>query len=315
MILSVSRRTDVPCFYSDWFLERLEQKYVCVRNPMNYHQVSRIDISPEVVDCIVFWTKNPMPMMEKLDRIQSYPYYFQYTITGYGGEVEPGVPDKKSIVIPTFKALSSVIGARRILWRYDPIFFSDRYTYDYHVKAFGQIAAALEGYTNKVIVSFIDLYDKTVRNTRDLNIVRVNEEIFFRLAIEMSKIAASHNMEIESCAEEIDLDSAGIKHGHCMDQRLIEDISDAKIVAKKDASQRKECGCIESIDIGSYNTCKNGCKYCYANYSNTMVENRSFLHDVHSPLIFGNIEEADKVTERKVKSLIHRQMTVFDYMK
>lgn len=117
MILSVSRRTDVPAYYADWFLGRIEEGYACVRNPFNRHQVSRISLEPDVVDCIVFWTKNPVPMLDRLPLLERYMYYFQFTLTGYGKDVEPGLPDKKKILLPAFKALAGTIGAERAVWR------------------------------------------------------------------------------------------------------------------------------------------------------------------------------------------------------
>ena len=126
MILSASRRTDIPGYYSDWFYNRIKEGFLFVRNPVNMHQVSKIDLSPEVVDCIVFWTKNPAPMLAGLEELKAYPYYFQFTLTGYGTDIERNVPHKKDVVIPVFQDLSKRIGAQRVVWRYDPILFNDR---------------------------------------------------------------------------------------------------------------------------------------------------------------------------------------------
>lgn len=139
MILSVSRRTDIPNYYSEWFLDRLKEGYLYVRNPINIHQISKITLSPEVIDCIVFWTKNPQPMLARLHELEPYPYYFQFTLTGYGNDIEPHVPPKKEIIIPAFRTLSRKIGKERVIWRYDPIIFTDKYSPAYHVKAFAQI--------------------------------------------------------------------------------------------------------------------------------------------------------------------------------
>lgn len=144
MILSVSRRTDIPNYYSEWFFNRIKEGFVYVRNPMNVHQVSRIDITPEMVDCIVFWTKNPEPMLERLDELALYNYYFQFTLTGYGTDIECNVPNKKEKIIPIFQKLSEKIGRQKVIWRYDPIIFNEKYTPEYHLKAFEQIAAKTE---------------------------------------------------------------------------------------------------------------------------------------------------------------------------
>jgi len=145
MILSTSRRTDIPSYYSEWFFNRIKEKYVLVRNPMNYHQVSRIDLSPEVVDCIVFWTKNPMPMLSQLEQLQNYRYYFQFTLTGYGQDVERNLPSKKEVILPAFQRLSKEIGREKVVWRYDPIFFSEKYSMEYHCRCFSKMAEELAG--------------------------------------------------------------------------------------------------------------------------------------------------------------------------
>lgn len=311
MILSVSRRTDVPNYYSDWFYNRIREGFLYVRNPMNAHQVSRIDLSPEVVDCIVFWTKNPANMLQRLDELKEYQYYFQFTLTGYGKDVEPGLPDKREELIPTFQKLSGKAGAQKVIWRYDPIFLSPRYTMEYHLKAFEEIARSLSGYTRKVVISFVDLYAKTQRNTVGLQIENFTDQDMIELAKQLVDIAGKYGMEVESCAEMIDLQSVGVKHGSCIDKRLIEEIIGCRLIVGKDKNQRAECGCYESVEIGTYNTCKNGCRYCYANFNDTMVDNSVKAYDIDSPLLCGRIGPDDKITERKVKTLKDNQITLF----
>lgn len=271
MILSVSRRTDIPNYYSDWFIARIKEGFLYVRNPMNAHQISKIDLSPEVVDCIVFWTKNPANMIEKLEDLQKYMYYFQFTMTGYGKDVEPNLPNKREELIPTFKRLSEKIGKERVIWRYDPILIGKRYTIDYHLKAFEEIASNLADYTEKVVISFVDLYSKTQRNTKELDIKQITNEEMIELAREMAQIASKYNLIIETCAEQINLHEVGIQHGSCIDKKLIERLLGCKLIAEKDKNQREECGCFESVEVGAYNTCLNGCKYCYANFNNSKV--------------------------------------------
>lgn len=185
MIISASRRTDLPTYYSDWFLHRLREGYVCVRNPMNFHQVSQIPLTPDVVDGIVFWTKNPIPMLPKLDQLKDYPYYFQFTLNAYGPDVEAHVPSKSALIIPAFQALSRQIGAERVIWRYDPILLTPRYTVDYHVRYFEEIAKRLSGYTHKCVISFLDLYGSTKRGMSHLALLPLGEE-------EMAELAARH---------------------------------------------------------------------------------------------------------------------------
>lgn len=312
MILSASRRTDIPNYYSEWFLNRIREGFLYVRNPINAHQISRINLSPEIVDCIVFWTKNPGKMMERLDEFRDYSYYFQFTLTGYGKDVEPGLPDKRKVLIPMFRELAGMLGKKRVVWRYDPILLSSRYTPEYHLKAFEEIAESLAGYTERVVISFVDLYTKTRRNTAKLEIKTASDEEWFRLAAQFVKIAESRQIVVESCAEAIDLSEAGVRHGSCIDRRLIEEIIGCRLKVEKDKTQRKECGCFESVEVGSYNTCLNGCKYCYANFSDGQVKANVAQYDVNSPLLCGSVRPEDKVTERKVKSLKEKQRSLFD---
>lgn len=312
MILSVSRRTDIPNYYSEWFFNRIKDGFVYVRNPMNAHQVSRIDISPEVVDCIVFWTKNPKPMISRLDELAGYEYYFQFTLTGYGNDIECNVPHKKEKMIPIFQELSEKIGRNKVIWRYDPIIFTKKYTPEYHLKAFEQIATALNGYTEKCVISFVDVYAKNKKNMELLDSYELGKSELLEFSKKMSKIARENGMVIGSCAENIDLDECGIEHNCCIDKALIESIIGCRLQVEKDKNQRQECGCMESVEIGTYNTCKNGCKYCYANYSEESVVNNCSKYKPESPILCGVIDEQDKITERKVKSLKEQQLSFFD---
>ena len=311
MILSVSRRTDIPNYYSQWFINRLKEGYLYVKNPMNPHRISRVSLSPDTVDCMVFWTKNPLPMIDRLDCLGGYGYYFQFTLTGYGKDIEPGVPDKRKQMIGVFRRLSARTGREKVIWRYDPIFFTDRYTPAYHIKAFGEIAESLQGYTDKVVISFMDLYAKAKRNMEGISVQGIEESRFYDFVSTLSGTARKNNMKIATCAEKIDLLSYGIGHNCCIDKELIEKITGSKIEVKKDKNQRKECGCVESIEVGTYDTCQNGCRYCYANESEKRVTHNSRLYDPHSPLLCGVVTEEDTVTERKVRSLKETQLSLF----
>ena len=312
MILSVSRRTDIPNYYSDWFIARIKEGFLYVRNPMNAHQISRIDLSPEVVDCIVFWTKNPANMIEKLEDLQKYMYYFQFTLTGYGRDVEPNLPNKRQELIPTFKRLSEKIGKERVIWRYDPILISKRYTMNYHLQAFEEIADNLADYTERVVISFVDFYSKTKRNARGLGIRQITDEEMLEVAGKMAQIASKYNLIIETCAEQINLHEIGIQHGSCIDKKLIERLLGCKLIAKKDKNQRAGCGCIESVEVGTYNTCLSGCKYCYANFNDRRVEDNVKSYNRSSALLCGNITSDDSITERKVKSMKDNQISFLE---
>lgn len=303
MVLSVSRRTDIPNYYSEWFYNRIREGFLYVRNPINRHQVSEISLSPDVVDCIVFWTKNPKPMMGKLDRLKDYEYYFQFTLTGYGADVEPNVPHKRDAMLPVFQELSEKIGREKVIWRYDPILFTNRYTPEYHIKAFGQIARALRGYTDKCVISFVDVYPKNRKPMGMLKLGTLDDGQKLAFVSQLSRIASENGMAVGCCAEDMDFAQCGVQRNSCIDKSLIEGITGRRINAGKDKTQRGSCGCMESIDVGAYNTCRNGCVYCYANYSQGVVMENSKRYDPNSPLLCDKIMEGDRVTQRKVKSL------------
>ena len=309
MILSVSRRTDVPNYYADWFFNRIKEGFVCVRNPMNPHQVSRITLSSDVIDCIVFWTKNPVPMLARLDEISAYSYYFQYTLTGYGRDVECNLPNKKEVLIPTFQSLAEKIGSNRVVWRYDPILFNKVYTPEYHRKAFRQIAEALNGYTEQCVISFVDTYAKNKASMKALGTYELPEPELFEFTRALYEMAKANGIRVVSCAEQIDLSQCGVEHSSCVDKARIEDILGCSIKVSQDKNQRTECGCVESVDIGTYNTCKAGCKYCYANHSAESVMRNAEKYDVHSPLLCGAISAEDRVSERRVVSVKQEQLS------
>lgn len=303
MILSVSRRTDIPNYYFDWFLNRIKVGWVYVRNPINPRQVSKINLSPDVVDCIVFWSKNPSNAIDKLDYLLDYKFYFQFTLTCYERDVEPNLPDKNEELIPTFIRLSEKIGKEKVIWRYDPILLNNKYTIDYHINAFEQISARLANYTSKVIVSFIDLYAKTKRNTKELKLQELTDEKKYYLIQKLKQIAEKYNLTIQTCAENPDFQKIGISAGSCIDREYIEKLIGNKLSGSRDKSQREGCMCFESIDIGSYDTCLNGCKYCYANYNMERVQQKNRLYNDNSYMLCEKPKNTDKITERKVYSL------------
>lgn len=308
LIISASRRTDIPAFYSEWFLNRIKAGFLYVRNPMNIHQISEIKLTPDVVDFIVFWTKNPEEMLSKLDELKDYKYYFQFTLTSYDKDIEVNVPSKGKCLISTFKKLSDKIGPEKVIWRYDPILLNEKYTINYHTENFEKIAKQLSGYTEKCTISFLDFYKKTERNLKESNIEKFTTEDTKLIAKNISEIGSLYKLKIDTCSEDIDLEEYGITHAHCIDADLMEKLTNYSFEVVKDKNQRQECGCVESIDIGSYNTCKNCCKYCYANFNQRQVEINSSCHNPQSPLIYGDINALeDKIIERKVKSIITKK--------
>ena len=314
MILSVSRRTDIPAFYSDWFYNRIEEGYVEVRNPMNVHQISKIKLSPDTIECIVFWTKNPSDkFVENLKILDDlgYTYYFQFTITPYDKAIERNVPEKKQIM-QTFINLSDKIGKEKVLWRYDPIFLSEKYTLDYHYKCFDYMASNLDSFTDKCIISFIDRYSRI--NNR-LELENINDATYLQMlniGKQFSLIASKYNIKIETCSEKVDLKLYDIEKGHCIDGELIKKITNKQFLFKKDATQRKECGCISSVDIGAYNTCRHNCVYCYANWID-MVDKHVIRYNPRSTLLCSEIEHDDKVIDKTILSCPVEEQKLFDY--
>ena len=269
MIISASRRTDIPACHFDWFLDRLRDGYVQVPNPMNPSQVSRIDLSPQAVDGIVFWTKNPLPLLDKLSALDGYAYYFQFTLTSYGSDVERNLPRKSTVLVPAFQRLSGQIGPERVIWRYDPIFLSAVYTEDYHLRYFEALAKRLAPYTRKCTISFLDYYRGTAKRMACLSMSEFPAQRQERLAGKLAEIAHSYGLQIDTCAEAMDLSRYGIGHARCVDGQLFEQLLGRPLNVKQAKGQRPACGCAESRDIGSYDTCRNGCLYCYAQRAGT----------------------------------------------
>ena len=312
MIISASRRTDIPTYYSEWFFNRLREGYVLVRNPMNARQISRISLSPEAVDGIVFWTKNPVPMLSRLGELEPYPYYFQFPLTAYGRDVEPNLPGKNGVLIPAFQELSRMAGRERVVWRYDPIFLSDRYTVEYHCRYFRVLAAKLGEYTEKCTVSFLDFYRSTARNMRSLHIREMTAAQQREMMERFSEIAGEYGLYIDTCSEAISLEDLGISHASCVDRERLERIGGYRLKAGRDRNQRKECGCAASVDIGAYDTCGNGCLYCYATDSPPRAAERVRAHRPDSPILFGTVGPEDVIREREAVSLREQQLSLFD---
>lgn len=302
MIVSVSRRTDIPAFYSEWFFSRIKEGFVYVANPFNRKQISKVELTPKTVDLFVFWTKDAEPMLKRLDELKEFNYYFQFTITSYRNDVEKAIR-RKSDIIKTFKHLSKIIGKEKVIWRYDPILLNEFYTKEYHYKWFEKFCSELSGYTDRCIISFLDLYSKTKRNTRKLNLKEIGKNDMYDIAEKFAAIALKYNIKLQTCSEEIDFSKYGIKKGKCIDDELISRIIKCPVKVKKDDTQREVCGCVKSIDIGEYNTCKHNCSYCYANFNSNSVKKNYLMHDSKSNVLVGHIIGDEKITIRDMKSI------------
>lgn len=264
MIISASRRTDIPAFYSDWLTKRVREGFAEVKNPFNPSQIRRVSLLPEDVDAIVFWTKNPSPLMNRLNELSDFRYYFLFSLTSYGSQLEKNVPPEEQL-ISVFRKLSEIIGPQNVIWRYDPVILTETMNDDFHLRRFEKLANELHGLTGTCIFSFIEMYEKCRRNMKSFPVVEPDEARKIKLASNLAGIAGSYGITLRSCADKTDYTSSGIRPAQCVDPDLISLITGKPVSITKDPNQRKECGCVKSADIGSYNTCIHGCVYCYAN--------------------------------------------------
>lgn len=308
MILQTGMRTDIPAFYSKWFINRIKDGFVYVRNPYNPTSVTKYSINPDVVDLIAFCTKNPVPMADKLDILKPYGQYWFVTITPYGKEIEPNVPDKRT-VISEFKNLSKTIGADNIAWRYDPIFISEKYSLDFHINAFEAMAKELSGYTDTCIISFIDIYKKVLFNFPEGQAVTAAQRK--AVAENFSSIGNTYAINIKACAEGKELEQFGIDYSGCLTNGVYEKALGKKLNLPLRKGQRSECACFFGNDIGAYDTCGHLCKYCYANTSKAAVEHNMRLHNPESPFLIGSIKPNDIIHSANQYSFIEPQLSLF----
>lgn len=294
MILFASGRTDIPAFYSKWFINRVKAGFVDVRNPFNQNLVSRINFSD--VDLIMFCSKNPLPMIDKLKMLK-VPVLFHVTITPYSKDVEPNIPDKR-LIIEGVKKLSLVLGIDNVVLRYDPIFLSDKYNVDYHIRAFDKLCKNLNGYVNKIIVSFMDEY-KNVRINKDILKYRTfTMEDYKKIGEAFSKSAMDNGMSVQTCFEDNDLTEYGFVKGECLSHELAYILTGKKFKSSN-VRKEKKCECVQMVDIGDYNSCMHMCKYCYANYDEKAVSSNFKMHDDNSSLLIGSVQSDDVIKVRK----------------
>lgn len=310
MIINTGQRTDIPAFYSEWFMNRLKEGFVCVRNPFHPENISRYELNPEVVDCIGFCTKNPAPMLPHLNEIRDFGQFWYVTITGYGKEIEPNVPAYEN-VIESFKKLSAVVGENATGWRYDPIFISDTYTIDYHLDLFEHIAEKLAGTTHIAVISFIDIFRKVTRNFSGIK--PVSKEQRMLLGRGLTAIAKKYQMKLYPCGEGDELAIYGADCSGCMTAPIYEKAIGCHLNLPKGRENRTECICYLACDIGQYDTCLHLCRYCYANKEKELVRQNYRLHDPASPLLIGHLTENDTVHRAEQKSFKDYQMHLSDY--
>lgn len=285
MIISASRRTDIPAFYSEWFMNQIRNQVVLRKNPYN-GQILTTSLKPEDVDCVVFWTRNAKPMIKNgyLDELNDLgiPYYFQYTITGYNKELEKSTLHPMK-AIDNINELADKIGGNKIIWRFDPIVLSQYTPVEELLRLHNKIASLLHSDIEENVISFLDDYQKTGRNLKLAGIeskdILLYPELLDQVLKGISETAKTYNLNVSTCAENIDLTKYNIREGKCIDGDFIARNLGLKVSKAKDRGQRKECGCIKSIDIGLYDTCAHGCEYCYATQAQKTAKENFKKHD------------------------------------
>ena len=293
MILNVSGRTDIVAFYLPWFMNRYKEGFVDVRNPFYPKMVSRINFND--VDLILFCTKNPIPLLKYINLIDKKILLY-VTLTSYKKDIEPGVPPKGEI-IEGVKKLSKKIGKENIYIRYDPIFISDKYTIEYHIKAFDKMCRLLNGYVSHIITSFIDDYKNVRKNKKEINFKNINEDDYQKIGINFNKSARENGMSVQTCSEERNLKEYGFIKDDCISHSLAFKLT-GKIYKTWTARKNKNCKCVQMVDIGVYNSCKHFCKYCYANYDENKVKENFSKHDINSSLLIGKLNSDDIIKEK-----------------
>lgn len=303
MIVSASRRTDIPALYGDWFMNRMRAGQVLVRNPMNSRQVSRVSLLPDHVDGIVFWTKNPAPFLRHLTELDALgvPYYFQVTLTPYGPRLEPGLPPKEELV-RAFLTLSRRLGSERVLWRYDPILLCEGVDEAYHRAEFGRLASRLCSATTRCTISFIHPYRTSRARLKNMKVREPDHRLKKTLAEDLAATASCLGMRVVSCADR-ELESCARVHiGKCVDDALLTRIGGTVVHGVKDPNQREACRCVRSVDIGEYDTCLHACLYCYGWRSAVVIQKKRALHDPGGEFLIGELGAEDRVTDAKVRA-------------
>lgn len=309
MIIQTGNRTDIPAFYSKWFLNRIREGFVMTKNPFNPSQITRYSLDRRVVDLLVFCTKNPLPLLERIDELRDYRMFWFVTVTPYGRDIERNVPDKKT-VLEGVRRLSSILGKERVQLRYDPVIITEEYSRERHVREFNEMIEYLDGYIDTCIISFVDLYTKVRRNWPELRAVTYQDRIY--LTERFAEIARSHGILIKPCGEGAMYERIkGVDCSGCMTKEVFERAIDSRISLPALKPSRKECACFINADIGQYDTCMHLCRYCYANANEELVRKNYENHDPDSPLITGRVMDSDNITEAKQKSWIDNQL-MFD---
>ncbi|MBD5402969.1 DUF1848 domain-containing protein [bacterium] len=309
MIINTGGRTDTVNYYSEWLLNRFNEGFVYSRNPMYPQQVYKYKLTPDVVDCVIFCSKNYEPILNRLHEISDkFNIFCHYTITAYDTDIEPNVPSINES-IETLIKLSQLIGKEKIAWRYDPILLTPKYTIQKHLETFEYMTSRLAPYISFCIFSFVEIYKKLEQNMPEIS--ELNEQDKNTLANGLGEIARKHNMRIQTCATEEDYTKFGIDISGCMTSKILEQANNIKFKKVSHKGMRKNCRCMPTRDIGAYNTCPNGCKYCYANKNPEIAIRNCKTHNPKSPILLGNILETDIIKDAAQESFLVDQCTLF----
>lgn len=312
MIINVGGRTDIVNYYTPWLLNRLEEGYAYSRNPFARENVYKLSLRPEDVDCLLFCSKNYQPILKHIAGIdEKYNILCNYTITAYGKDIEPKVPSINQS-IKTLKRLSDIVGSNKILWRYDPILLTEKYTVEKHLETFEYMAEAIAPLVYRCIFSFVDMYKKVEENMSE--IIPFTEKDKVMLLKGIGEISERYNLYTQSCATNENYEKYGIHAAGCTTQEILQQAHNVVYKSVKGTGIRENCHCIPSRDIGDYNSCLSECKYCYANRKPDIPKKVIKLHDEKSPLLLGHLKENDKLIDTELIRYIEpKQTTLFDF--
>ena len=300
MIINTGGRTDTVQYYSEWLLNRFREGFVYSRNPLFPNKVVRYELNPDVVDCVVFCSKDYSPILSDLHEITDrFPTYFHYTISAYGKDVEPGVPSI-SASVETLKKLSSIVGKQRVAWRYDPVLLTEKYDLAHHEKTFRYIAQNVAPYVDRCIFSFVEMHPRVLRNMPE--IIPLDDDAKTRVASMIGRVAAEFDMPVQTCGTSDDYSEFGVSRSGCMTLDILGAANGLEFRNLKHKGLRQGCGCIDSRDVGAYDTCPNCCRYCYANKNPQKVAQNRALHDPSSPILLGHVRPEDTVSKGSQKT-------------
>ncbi|MFR9208390.1 MAG: DUF1848 domain-containing protein [Lachnospiraceae bacterium] len=305
MIVNVGGRTDIVNYYTPWLINRMNEGYVYSRNPLFPKNVSRIDLAPDKVDCMMFCSKNYRPILQHMGMInQQYRIICHYTITAYGRDVEPNVPSIDESV-KTLIELSKIVGKEKVIWRYDPLLLTQKYTADTLIHTYDFIAGKINQYISRAIFSFVEMYKRLEYKMPEIIPFTKDDKIY--LAKEIGKISKKYGIYVQTCGTDVNYEEYGVHQSGCTTREILQNATHAKFKNVGEAHMRKGCHCIPSRDIGAYNTCLNDCKYCYANKKAISSRENYQLHDPNSPILIGHLQDDDVVKQADQKSFLLKE--------